>query len=382
MSRPPRLDPLPAPPRPASSVFEQALLAATHEHVVTFVEAVALARAGASRGTRIVLEPGAPVVWFTYPGRWYDVGRFHLARRHLHRGLRQHAHPGGDGRRPLAHHRPLPRRLGGGRRRAWRSSTRTEFAAAVARAGWTPPPPPRAREHAETLRRGRPPGPLAARRASREWDLAARARADARDREPRRLPPQRADPCTPGLTDRDSSCALAATARSLLAAGRGAPAAAQEPPGAPGTASRRRRRAAGRAVTQPRSGARRAPRHHRGALRLPVPLLPRVHARRPRRALDSAYVRTGKVEARLREPAAPHAPGRPGWPRRRRCARARRGSFWPMHDRLFAAQEDVERRRRRGRRSSAATPARSASTPPPSPPAPARTRSRPSSSAT
>ncbi|MDT8341560.1 MAG: DUF402 domain-containing protein [Longimicrobiales bacterium] len=26
---------------------------------------------------RTVLEPGAPAVWFTFPGRWHDVGRFH-----------------------------------------------------------------------------------------------------------------------------------------------------------------------------------------------------------------------------------------------------------------------------------------------------------------
>lgn len=24
-----------------------------------------------------VLEPGAPVVWFTFPGAWHDIGRFH-----------------------------------------------------------------------------------------------------------------------------------------------------------------------------------------------------------------------------------------------------------------------------------------------------------------
>jgi predicted RNA-binding protein associated with RNAse of E/G family len=24
-----------------------------------------------------ILEPGAPVVWFTFPDRWHDIGRFH-----------------------------------------------------------------------------------------------------------------------------------------------------------------------------------------------------------------------------------------------------------------------------------------------------------------
>jgi predicted RNA-binding protein associated with RNAse of E/G family len=29
-------------------------------------------------GDRVVYEPGAPIVWFVFPGAWYDVGRFHL----------------------------------------------------------------------------------------------------------------------------------------------------------------------------------------------------------------------------------------------------------------------------------------------------------------
>lgn len=28
---------------------------------------------------RTVLEPGSPVVWFTFPGVWHDIGRFHRA---------------------------------------------------------------------------------------------------------------------------------------------------------------------------------------------------------------------------------------------------------------------------------------------------------------
>jgi predicted RNA-binding protein associated with RNAse of E/G family len=28
---------------------------------------------------RVVQEPGAPIVWFLFPGEWYGVGRFHLA---------------------------------------------------------------------------------------------------------------------------------------------------------------------------------------------------------------------------------------------------------------------------------------------------------------
>jgi predicted RNA-binding protein associated with RNAse of E/G family len=59
------------------SVFRQAVLEETPEYIVTFVEAVELAGpAVASSG--VILEPGAPVIWFTYPGHWHDVGRFHL----------------------------------------------------------------------------------------------------------------------------------------------------------------------------------------------------------------------------------------------------------------------------------------------------------------
>ncbi|HSM03279.1 MAG TPA: DUF402 domain-containing protein [Longimicrobiales bacterium] len=27
----------------------------------------------------VILEPGSPVVWFTFPDRWHDIGRFHTA---------------------------------------------------------------------------------------------------------------------------------------------------------------------------------------------------------------------------------------------------------------------------------------------------------------
>lgn len=29
-------------------------------------------------GDTVIYEPGAPLVWFVFPGRWYDLGRFHL----------------------------------------------------------------------------------------------------------------------------------------------------------------------------------------------------------------------------------------------------------------------------------------------------------------
>lgn len=30
-------------------------------------------------GEVVILEPGAPIVWFVFPGAWHDIGRFHLA---------------------------------------------------------------------------------------------------------------------------------------------------------------------------------------------------------------------------------------------------------------------------------------------------------------
>ena len=29
--------------------------------------------------SRTILEPGSPVIWFTFPGAWHDIGLFHLA---------------------------------------------------------------------------------------------------------------------------------------------------------------------------------------------------------------------------------------------------------------------------------------------------------------
>lgn len=59
-------------------VFEQAVLEDAGQYVVTFLPAATLKKPVVVAG-RPVLEPGAPVIWFTYPGRWYDIGLFHLA---------------------------------------------------------------------------------------------------------------------------------------------------------------------------------------------------------------------------------------------------------------------------------------------------------------
>jgi predicted RNA-binding protein associated with RNAse of E/G family len=58
-------------------IFEQAVLEDAGDHVVTLLEHADLPRPVRVAG-RVVLEPGSPVVWFTYPDRWHDLGRFHL----------------------------------------------------------------------------------------------------------------------------------------------------------------------------------------------------------------------------------------------------------------------------------------------------------------
>ncbi|CAN5820797.1 hypothetical protein BH23GEM6_BH23GEM6_08820 [soil metagenome] len=59
-------------------VFRQLLIAELDQCVVTLLEETRLERPVTARG-KTILEPAASVVWFTYPGKWYDIGRFHLA---------------------------------------------------------------------------------------------------------------------------------------------------------------------------------------------------------------------------------------------------------------------------------------------------------------
>jgi len=60
-------------------VFEQTVVAEERDGcVVTLLESADLSGPVRVDG-HAVLEPGAPVVWFTYPDRWHDIGRFHLA---------------------------------------------------------------------------------------------------------------------------------------------------------------------------------------------------------------------------------------------------------------------------------------------------------------
>ena len=60
-------------------VFAQAVVEDDDDCVVTFLPS-AKVKKPMRIGGRVVLEPGAPIVWFTYRGDvWHDVGRFHLA---------------------------------------------------------------------------------------------------------------------------------------------------------------------------------------------------------------------------------------------------------------------------------------------------------------
>jgi predicted RNA-binding protein associated with RNAse of E/G family len=60
-------------------VFEQAVVDDDGRCVVTYLPSAQLSKP-VTAGGRVVLEPGAPVVWFTYRGEvWHDIGRFHLA---------------------------------------------------------------------------------------------------------------------------------------------------------------------------------------------------------------------------------------------------------------------------------------------------------------
>lgn len=64
-------------PPDRTEIFQQTVVAESDEYVVTFMRSAGIRRPVTANG-RTILEPGAPVVWFTYPGIWHDIGRFHL----------------------------------------------------------------------------------------------------------------------------------------------------------------------------------------------------------------------------------------------------------------------------------------------------------------
>jgi predicted RNA-binding protein associated with RNAse of E/G family len=58
-------------------IFVQDLVVDEPDYKVTLHDPATLA-AGLRVGERLIFEPGAAVVWFVFPGAWYDLGRFHL----------------------------------------------------------------------------------------------------------------------------------------------------------------------------------------------------------------------------------------------------------------------------------------------------------------
>jgi predicted RNA-binding protein associated with RNAse of E/G family len=60
------------------TVFRQQLVAQAGDCTVTLMERTPLAGPIRVDG-RVILEPGAPVLWFTFAGAWHDIGRFHDA---------------------------------------------------------------------------------------------------------------------------------------------------------------------------------------------------------------------------------------------------------------------------------------------------------------
>jgi predicted RNA-binding protein associated with RNAse of E/G family len=59
-------------------VFTQRLLLDAPEVKVTFAEAVPFDPPIRIHG-EVALEAGSDAIWFTFPGAWHDIGRFHLA---------------------------------------------------------------------------------------------------------------------------------------------------------------------------------------------------------------------------------------------------------------------------------------------------------------
>lgn len=65
-------------PPDREEVFEQRVIAWTPDCVVTLLDAARLSRPMRIDGA-LALEAGSPIVWFTFPGAWHDIGRFHTA---------------------------------------------------------------------------------------------------------------------------------------------------------------------------------------------------------------------------------------------------------------------------------------------------------------
>jgi len=57
-------------------VYEQRLIHESPEVSVSFVPELSISEPKSVEG-RLVMEPGSPIIWFTYPGKWHDIGCFY-----------------------------------------------------------------------------------------------------------------------------------------------------------------------------------------------------------------------------------------------------------------------------------------------------------------
>lgn len=65
-------------PHLGPTIFHQRVLESTDRAIVTFQPHTPLEGPILVAG-RPILAPGSPVVWFTFPDAWHDIGLFHLA---------------------------------------------------------------------------------------------------------------------------------------------------------------------------------------------------------------------------------------------------------------------------------------------------------------
>ncbi len=65
-------------PPEREELYVQRLVHRDEQVVVTLLDHTPLRRPVLIGGAA-ALEPGAPAVWFTFPGAWHDIGRFHRA---------------------------------------------------------------------------------------------------------------------------------------------------------------------------------------------------------------------------------------------------------------------------------------------------------------
>ena len=65
-------------PPSRTDLFEQRVMHRDAERIITFMPATPISRT-IRVGAEVILEPGSPVIWFTYPGQMHDIGIFHDA---------------------------------------------------------------------------------------------------------------------------------------------------------------------------------------------------------------------------------------------------------------------------------------------------------------